>query len=265
MLKFNFFNKIILFFVLFSFIDLNGFHKIHSYSKIPENIFTNCTKETLITFDVDDTLITSLDFITRDLEHSFWLYAYLVLKFPNLFFNPNKLEKVISILVRDCRRSVFDKEIFKVINKFKQKKCNIIALTDMRNSGFGVIDSLPKWRAKTLKSFGFDFSGKFTNKTFDNLKAYKKSYPCFYSGILCTNKLPKGAILGAFIDYYGLKPDKVISFDDLEYQLDSIYTECKKRNIPFLGIQPLGAKNIAVNRSFKLAAQQINNVLKTNE
>lgn len=249
--------------MVFSFLSLKSFHEIDSYSELTGDLFSDCNEKTLIIFDVDDTLITSLDFIARDLEHSFLLYIYLAIKFLQLIFNRKKLEEVISIIVRDRRYLIFDKAIYEVIEKFKQRDCMLIALTDMRNSSLGVIDNLPKWRAESLKNLGFEFSKKFEDTTFNNLKAYKESFPCLFSGILCTNKLPKGEVLGAFIDHFDLKPNKVIFFDDLSYQLTSVESECKKRKIPFLGIKPLGAKKVLIDRSFKRVASQIDNILKT--
>ena len=264
MLKFNFYKKTILFlFIVCSFLSLKSFHEIDSYSELTEDLFKDCNEKTVVVFDVDDTLITSLDFIARDLEHSFLLYIYLAIKFPQLIFNGKKLEEVISIIVRDRRCSVFDKDIYKIIEKFKQKGCKLIALTDMRNSSLGVIDDLPKWRAEHLKSLGFEFSKEFSDTTFNNLKIYKESFPCLFSGILCTNKLPKGEVLGKFIDRFDLKPNKVIFFDDLSYQLTSVESECKKRKIPFSGVKPLGAKKVLIDRSFGTVADQIDNVLKT--
>ena len=98
MLKFNFYKKTILFlFIVCSFLSLKSFHEIDSYSELTEDLFKDCNEKTVVVFDVDDTLITSLDFIARDLEHSFLLYIYLAIKFPQLIFNREKLEEVISI------------------------------------------------------------------------------------------------------------------------------------------------------------------------
>jgi hypothetical protein len=264
MLYRSYYKKVILLLLFVSStVFLKDFQKIDSYSDLTEDFFRDCNEHTLVTFDVDDTLVTTLDFIARDLEHSWLFYIYLAIQFPQLIFNSAERERVISIIVKDKSCFVFDKTVYDIIKKFKQLNCTVLAFTDMRNASFGVLGYLPEWRAKSLQSLGFDFSCECKNTTFDALNSYKGSYPCLYSGVLCTNKLAKGEVLGAFIDHFSIKPNKIISFDDLFYQLSSIEKECKKRKIAFTGIQPLRAKKLSIDRSFKKAALQIDNVLKT--
>ena len=273
MINFRFSKKKQFFLLIFvSFITLyltnssgiSSFRKINSYKEV-QDIFDQCDNNTLITFDVDDTLFTALDFIARDLEHSIWFKISVAIKYPWLIFNKKKIEWIGSTVVQKARRLVFDPDIVGIIKQLQKRGCSIVALTAMETGSVGVIESLPKWRAKMLKDLGFDFSGRFQDTSFKKFNSYKKQFPCIYSGILCTNKESKGDVLAAFLDYYNLKPDKIISFDDLNYTLGSISKECKRRKINFQGYQILGAKKIPGKWSTKRAILQLDYLIKHNQ
>ncbi|MBU4269532.1 DUF2608 domain-containing protein [Candidatus Dependentiae bacterium] len=216
------------------------FQKLNSYSQV-QDLFDNCTPNTLIIFDIDDTLITATDAFANDLWHPWYFQIIAGIKYPKIIFNKEKIEWIASMVIQQSKRYVFDPDVIKYIKQLQNQKCMVVALSFMRSSSVGIIKNLPEWRANMLKDFGIDFSGQFENASFTKLPAYKNSYPCLYKGILCTNKQSKGTTLGAFLDYYNLNPDKIIFFDDRTDQLNSVFNECKKRNIDFCGFQVLAA------------------------
>lgn len=236
------------------------FKQIDSYSEI-QHVFDSCDKNTLITFDVDDTLITSPDILARSFEYSAWFKICMAFKYPALIFNQETYDWFASIVLQEAQRFVFDPDIVQIIKKLQEQGCNIVALTSMESGSLGVIKNMPEWRANMLKSFGIDLRGAFRDTSFTTLPKYRGNYPCLFKGILCANQVAKGKVLGAFLDHFHLKPSQIISFDDEKSALDSIASECAKRNIPYFGYQCTGVKKLPGVWNTKRALLQLDSVV----
>lgn len=190
------------------------FQSIWAYSEV-QNIFASCDKNTLITFDVDDTIITTKDFIARDPNTIPWLFKLrALLKYPEIA-RSEKLRWVYSIMFQNTERFVLDQNIVPSIKQLQDKGVPIIALTFMPSGTVGITPHMPEWRANMLKSFGIDFSGTFGDTCFTSLPQDNGDYPCLYKGILCTNQVKKGTTLGAFLDYHKPNIDRIISLDSI--------------------------------------------------
>lgn len=238
------------------------FQQIERYREVQE-IFDICDKQTLITFDIDDTLITSVDAMAaRDGLYPIWFTLGIAFKYPLLIVSQEKRDWVVSIMNQQAEHFVFDSDIARYIQQLRGRGCNVIALTWMKSGSMGLIKNMPEWRAHLLRSFGIDLQGQFQDTVFTKLPKYRDNYSCLYKGILCTNRLPKGDVLGAFLDYCHLKPARIISFDDSVHFLDSIAHECARRKITFTGYQVLGAKKLAGAWNSRRAFLQFDYVMK---
>ena len=109
----------------------------------------------------------------------------------------------------------------------------MIVCTGMNTGPYGSLPSLEEWRYSHLKSLGFQ--GSYGDLIF-SLPNFKRN-PVFYKGVLATDLESKGPVLGAFLDQVGLKPHKIVMFDDHLSDLQSVQKECEKRGIAFQGYQ----------------------------
>ena len=206
-------------------------------------LLMSCSSKTFITFDVDDTLITARDVIARDFRSPLIFKFLTLLKYPELL-KKDRFEWAASIVFAQAERYVFDPQVVKIIRHLQQQECNVLGLTSIETGSFGTIPNMSAWRAHKLKALGIDFQRKFADATLTSLPSHRGNYPQLYQGILCTNQQPKGKVLGAFLDYYHLNPEKIISFDDNQKDLVSIARECAQRNIRFIGFHYKGAEKI---------------------
>jgi hypothetical protein len=237
---------------------------IDRYNEV-QAVIDTCHQNTLVTFDVDDTLHTASDVFARTPEVPFWFKLRLALKHLPTLLRSKTREKAIddflSTFLSQVPRFVFDPDVVRLIRQLQLQKCSTVALTSLGSGSAGVIKSLPEWRATMLQGFGIDFSGSYADVSFTQFPMSHNNYPCLYKGMLCSNYMPKGAVLGAFLDHYHLKPERIISFDDQLSALKSIAEECKKRQIHFFGFQILGAKKLPGEWSTDRALLQFDTAL----
>jgi hypothetical protein len=237
---------------------IDAFHcKFRKFDKFRElhDIFDSCDERTLVTFDVDGTLITSIDLLGRYLDYSLILAA---LTYSSIIFNRSKFDWVQSMLFQYPERFVFDHDVVHMIKKLQQKKCKILALTSLETGSLGVISDMAGWRFTMLKSFGIDFSGQFQNTTFTTFVRYRDNYPVLYNGVLLANLQPKGAVLGAFLDQCHVRLSRIVSIDNEAGNLDSIAHECARRKISFSGYQCTSVEKLPWHWSNQRALLQFN-------
>ena len=216
------------------------FQSIDKYSEA-QAIFDACNEKTLVTFDVDDTLITATD-VMANFDFPLLFKIRAVFRYPELLFDKSKFEYIQSLIFQQAERFVFDPDIVNIIQQTQHQGAKVVALTSMESGELGCIKNMPEWRVNMLSNFGINFNKEFQDVFFTSLPSYRNQYPCFYKGILCANQLKKGVVLGAFLDYYDLKPGRIISFDDQISALSSIASACTQRKINFIGYQVFGAK-----------------------
>jgi hypothetical protein len=204
---------------------------------------SNATQQTLVVFDMDDTLMAPT-------EKMFWLpyrsfsdFCVSDLLFLIKFYAD---ALIVSIKDSECMKTliseVFSKTNFvplepktiELIKNLQARKVKVIALTASNTNKFGVIENMQKWRLADLNQIGLDFSGSFEKQeiVFDTLQPQFGSYPMFYKGILCSARNPKGKVLAAFLEKNNCMPDKILFFDDSWAHCKSVNSEMKKLGIP---------------------------------
>lgn len=218
------------------------FRQIETYSEV-QKIFDACDKNTLITFDVDDTLITAVD-VMANFDFPLWFGIRAIFKYPGLVLSKSSIEPALSILFQQAERFVFDPDIIQIIQQIRKQGSTTVGLTGMWSGPYGVIESMPAWRTTMLSQLDISFDGQLTDTFLTTLPKYRDQHPCLYKGILFANRTDKGKVLGAFLDHFHLTPAQIISFDDQETDLDSIASLCIERNITFAGYQVLGGKKL---------------------
>ncbi len=236
-------------------INENSFIKINRVDQLKE-IFSTLHTHAVVFLDVDDTLITPcsklfrwkspdrclIDDLKRDRE-----------KYPN--FND-----IISHW-RLTRKTMLISEEWPDVIQRLQKDRKVYGLTKMETGAIGAIASMEMWRYEELKSKGITFTPTF----YDTPEMLVLSDPVvpfpstFYRGIFITGSYPKSKVVQAYLQKE--KPEQIVFVDDrLEY-LQDVSDECKRQNIPFLGVHFVGMENFVETPNPKVAEFQKHSLL----
>jgi hypothetical protein len=234
---------------------------IDAYNEV-QYVFESCNECDLVTFDVDDTLITAYDVIAHTGENDIplWYKIRLGFKyFPDLLSTATRekiIDEFLNTFLLQVPRYVFDPDIVRFINNLHRQKCPVIGLTSIGSGATSTIKSIPEWRASMLHELGIDFTQTYVDTSLTKLPSKHKTYPCLHKGILCANYINKGDVLEAFLNHYHLRPERIISFDDQIDVLTSIKQVCLKMGIPFCGYLICATKKLPGAWSTKRALLQ---------
>lgn len=265
-----------LFFFL-GFVEAN-FETVQNFSEID---ITESNPEDLYIFDIDDVISRFKGVLghNRDLKE----------KMETIEEELDRLDLSLyqlSIFFKKTDMELIDPTIIDFIKGLRSRGIRIIALTHFPSGKFGIIQSVEEWRFKMLESLGIVFTqtfngiptgshvfkGKWTQRISYFGILFKKSGifpspigPVFHRGILIANKVNKGETLGAFLETTGLKPSRVVFYDDQEKNLKSIEDFCKERNIPFKGYLFKGAEKSRLPWDRELVLAQLKHLKKFNE
>ena len=220
--------------------------RIDSYTQAAD-AFACADSNTLILFDVDDTLIepASILFRPKIIEHETnqsWLKElsqriYEISNKPESYFGSIWRVKEVPLLIEPT--------IVPTIQALQDRGVKVMALTALNTGSDHTIPFLPEWRYSKLKELGIDFNKVgFPDIVFKELPEEDGHYPLLYHGILCTNSVSKGELVAAFLDHVHWKPSNVIFFDDSLKQVESVEQAMKACSIPFQGFHYLGAQHL---------------------
>lgn len=255
--------------VAMSYFNQNCFFKtqsikaIDSYAQIAD-VLNNADKNTLVVFDVDDTLIVSptTQFRTTNIEkNSDWLRQ--VLK-PAMKKTDKSKGYLMSIRKAQETPVLIEPNIPQMISSLQARGVKVLALTAIKSGSEWTIPFLPEWRYNKLKEIGIDFSSAdFPDMVFAGLPDEKDPSKMIegavlFHGILCTNRVSKGALLAAFLEQIEWKPSLVIFFDDALKRVESVVDAMCKRSIPCEGFHYLGAHYMPDDLPKDVVALQLN-------
>lgn len=238
MKKLNFIKRIFLLFITLSLCacqqqkQTQTIQPIHSFNEVD---FSTIEPDTLVVFDVDETLTQPTDTYLIN-EHSPQAEAFK----KKLFQQHPEVKDwngLASIMLKEAPRPLIEPMVVQKIQELKAKNISMIVCTGMNTGPYGSLPSLEQWRYEHLKSLGFQ--GSYESLVF-KVKGLERN-PVFYKGILATDTELKGPVLGAFLDQMKFKPHKIVMFDDHLHFLESVQKECEKRGIAFQGYQYQGA------------------------
>lgn len=188
-------------------------------------------KNTLVVFDIDETLITRKDRLLRTPLVT-TKYAKMIPK--------DKFFPAFSRAFKEGKFELTNKKLPELIERIKNTSAKVIALTNVTSGSLGIIESYPDFRVQECAQFGFDFSNSFPKiKTLEiptPQQTLNGKFPFFKNGIICTNGISKEIVLLAFLKKIKWKPKRVIFVDDLKEYVERIADVMKKENIDFLGL-----------------------------
>ena len=219
------------------------------------------TENTLVLFDIDDTLVNTVDAFGGWYLMPSLFKLQAAVKYPQLLLWKN-IVHCLSIMWSQGAWQVLEPVVIQIINNLKQRGCTMLAISSMETGSFGVIPHFPAWRYKVLKELGIEMSQTFANTRFDDLPAYNKEYPELYNGIICCNQQSKGKVLAAFIKKFNVHPDAIVFFDDQKENVISVAQACKQLCIPFHGFEYRGEKWLSCRWDNERATWQLDMLMR---
>ncbi len=206
-----------------------------------EAILATTDKNTLVLFDVDETLIYWADKIQypkfksqwQDMKKMAWERA------------GDRQTLLRSKIFLKCKKVLIEPFVADIIRQLQDREVKVLALTKMESGNYGIIPLMEEWRYQELRDLGITFKSWSDHRMeFSQCVTRENNYPVFYKGILVTNRHEKGEVLGAFLDTIfereGYKPDRVMLFEDQIGNLQSVEQELASRGIAFEGYHYLG-------------------------
>lgn len=216
---------------------------IDSISQLAKD-FDSFDTQTLVAFDLDDTVINSKNsmfyLLYRNLEDFDDAHKDFIIKLRQNF---NQLDPDIN-KTEYCNifaSAVFAKTDFiptenntvETITKLQDKNIKVVGLTASNTGKYGFVENMQKWRDITLNKVGLDFSKSFDIQDieFDNLKKVFGYYPAYYKGVLSAARNPKGKVLLEFFKKINWQPKKLIFVDDSYANCIEVEQEMQKIGI----------------------------------
>jgi hypothetical protein len=215
--------------------------------------------QSLVVFDVDETLITPKDPFLRYLRAPPYNCQIIHQGFGILdcLLEDDVLkgwkEIWFSRILNTMQYQLVDSEFPLLIHQLQKRGIKTIALTAIKSRSFGVIPSMEDWRIKQLQQFDISFSHSFPNHSFLSF-TLQSGNPSFKQGVLCADETPKGEALLALLQAIEWIPSKIVFIDDLfEYQ-QSMESMARKLGILFSGFHYKASELISCDFNKEITA-----------
>lgn len=204
-------------------------------------------ENTLVMFDVDDTLLYPKELILRKCNNDVnEELVNSILKNPEIL-PPDRYEKhyLHTLVLTTTEFILIDPKVVPLISSLQKRNIPTIAFTKMGSWSLGIIPSLTEFRISQLKKQGIDFSEAFKQPQFPQFQVVVKGDKsfCFKGGVLFSNEFDKGPILTMFLEALKWKPSKIIFLDDRYDYLETVEEALSDSGIEFTGIYYTAAKN----------------------
>lgn len=201
---------------------------IHVTSRqILEIQLANLPLNSIVLFDIDDTLITPVSSFFR-IEP----YRSLI---DEIKKNPHQYpdyEEIISNWRLQRKVMLVDPKWPETIQLLKSKH-QVYGFTKMDTGKFGNITSVETWRYQELKNLGVEFSQKKSIEEFQIGPGSFKNSPMFYKGIFFTGSASKAEMFALYQNV--LNNSFIVLIDDREEHLLDLGAFCREVSIPFRG------------------------------
>ncbi len=207
---------------------------LKTHAKIVEthclsDILTEIDSDTLVLFDLDDTLINT----PTMLGNTLW-WNYFIPKVSSAGLSDHvrpEIYAVIHKIIQKVPIGLIEGSSKDIIWNLQNQGITILALTARSHDP----DYMPKagqFTYQQLKALGIDFSRTSLPHLSD------ENIPHFFNyGIIFTSHQEKGPFLKNFLDKMGKYPGKVVFIDDNLKQLKSVESSLEAMRIPFFGFR----------------------------
>ena len=233
-----------------------------------EETLETIDQQSLVLFDVDETLLIPKDLILNPYAREAWnQYAKETIENPEIV-PPGKYddEYFFGQVLAKIEYEVVDPKVAEIIRSLQRRNIKTIAFTRMPVGSLGVIPSMEDWRIEHLKKHQFDFSPAFPQ--FPEIKINVLSTgisSLFKQGMLCANKQDKGPVFTAFLDAIQWKPSQVVFIDNRLDYLKSVEIALEGTGIEFIGFHYRDVENRPRIVNEHLAKFQLMHLAKTGE
>lgn len=196
--------------------------------------------QTLVLFDVDDTLITPKAKIFRKGKHS---YPHLMDDLKKLREKNPQYNEVIAHW-RQSRQVELVELAWPTFLAELQKKATVYALTQMDTGAYSSIPSMEHWRHKELQGLGITFTEILGGERQGTLLAGPKGEASFFHGIAMTGPFKKGQVVKALLEKGAGSFKRVVLVDDRASHLRDVGDVCEELGLEFLGVHYLGVEQL---------------------
>lgn len=225
-------------------------------------------QQSLVLFDVDETLLLPKDLILNPYAREIWnQYAKETIenseivppgKYDDQYFFGQVLSKI--------EYEVVDPKIVEIIRSLQSRDIKTIAFTRMPIGSLGIIPSMEDWRIEHLKKHQFDFSKAFPQFEEIKIDVLSTGIPSlFKKGMLCANKQDKGPVFITFLEAIQWKPLQVIFIDNRLDYLKSVENALDGTGIEFIGFHYRDVENRPRFVNEYLAKFQLMHLAKTGD
>lgn len=233
-----------------------------------EETLKTIDQQSLVLFDVDETLLLPKDLILNSNAREIWkLYAKETLENPEIV-PPGKYDDkyFFGQVLSRIEYEVVDPKIVEIIRSLQSRNIKTIAFTKMPVGSVGVIPSMEDWRIEHLKKHQFDFSEAFPQFQEIKINVLSTGIPSlFKKGMLCANKQDKGPVFAAFLGAIQWRPSQVVFIDNRLEHLKTMEIALEGTGIKFIGFYYRDVDNRPRIVNEHLAKFQLMHLAKTGE
>lgn len=247
-------NFLILIICLFNFTITNT-SKINTIYKIQEISQYLTYKNCLVVFDIDNTLL----FPKTDLGSDQW-FSHMVEEQTKLGSDINTAIKTVLPLYFHVHFNIdlvpTEPELDTKLAQIHENCHHAICLTAR---SLPLVQSTMAELAKNKLEFPTNpYAHLFTSTE----HSFDLPYPHMYkNNVLFCGLNDKGAVLLAYLDHIGYKPDLIIFIDDKAKNISSVELAVKQRNIEFVGLRYAGCDQRVQNFDHELTKQELQEFL----
>lgn len=232
-------------------------------------------ENTLVIFDVDDTLITPQDVILRPKGRHLRRFVVNTLSQSNKEKFLERKDYITSSVLLQRKIQLIEEFTPHLVNALQKNGIKVIALTAISAGRLGLIPSVEDWRINELAQFGYNFDGIFEDTIFFKelsdlppIKVYgnevlNTSQPVYKKGIIFSGITPKGNALKEFLELIKWKPQLVVFVDDHLIFLESVEKNMQSLGIDFIGYHYDAAEKLPGDLDESVAKIQFDYVMET--
>lgn len=225
-------------------------------------------QQTIVLFDVNETLIVSKDLILRPcLRNILKNYLQEILENPEMGASEkySNSKHFLWDILFNAESEVVDPKVLQIIQFLQQQNIKTIAFTNLNAGSIGNSPSRIDWAIDTLKKLHLDFGQAFPqlNETEIKFSNYHTQPALFKQGLLCTNQEEKGPVFIAFLNRIQWTPAKVIFIDNHLDNLQSVEESLKGTGIEFIGFHYTAVENFDCISNETLAKFQLSHFVKS--
>ena len=222
-----------------------------------EQALAEAEKDTLVIFDVVDTLITC----DEPLFHSNNKKTFGKVSegyFQNL--PKEKVDELMTTILNERKTSLVDVKVLDLLDLVRKKHLKMLVLTSCGTGKYGLIEKMEDWRLHQLESVGLHFEdiSLQDERWFDSMLG-PHGVPLLKKGVVFSAQIDKSIVLEEVFKVEKLGFKKIIYVDDQLENLQEVEAFCKKNGIEFVGFEYTAVRDRPVQKiDEKLIEIQLN-------